>query len=113
MKEHRRLTEVSRKGKEEEDSCPIPPQTCNGGLISKHVMYFTPRLETEGGEGEEGGKNCRDGGSIMAGRRWSAYRLPSQQVSSSNLFPPPCPPPPPPPPLKNRTQVLPYFKTNA
>ena len=49
--------EVSRKRKEEGDSRPLlhPLQTCNGGLISKHVMYFTPT------DGQRGGRRVKRG----------------------------------------------------
>lgn len=93
-----RHIDVSRKRKEEEEDLRIllhSLQTCNGGLISKHVMYFTPTAgDIEGGRGG-GWKETRDGGRGMAGRRRrSAYRLPSQQALSSPLFlllPPPLP----------------------
>lgn len=91
------------RGKKEENSSLLlrSLQTCNGGLISKHVMYFTP---TDGDRGGGGWKEARDGGRGMAGRRRSVYRLPSQQVSPSPLlhFIPQLP--------QTRTQVSPLLK---
>lgn len=44
-------TEVSRKRKKGSSLLLHSLQTCNGGLISKHVMYFTPTDGDRGGGG--------------------------------------------------------------
>lgn len=51
--ERRRHTEVSKKRKKEEELSLLlhSLRTCNGGLISKHVMYFTPMDGVRGGGG--------------------------------------------------------------
>lgn len=89
------------------------PETCNGGLISKHVMYFTP-MDGDGGWGEVGW--C---GGVIAGRRRSVYRLPSQQVPSSPLPPPTCTfflnpsdQDPPPPQKKREKLASPHLPTH-